>query len=155
MTYPMEIRVDDLRGPEIASLVQEHLRNMLQNSPPSSVHALPLDALRAPDVTFWSAWQDGELLGCGALKQLDPSHGEIKSMRTVSQHLRKGVASGLLAHILQEARLRAYHRISLETGSSEAFAPARTLYARQGFRPCGPFAGYVEDPFSFFMTREL
>ena len=95
------------------------------------------------------------MLGCGALKQLDPSHGEIKSMRTASRHLRKGVANGLLAHILEEARRRAYRRISLETGSSEAFAPARTLYARQGFRPCGPFGGYVEDPFSFFMTREL
>ena len=155
MTYPMEIRVDDLRGPEIAALVREHMQNMLQNSPPSSVHALPLDALRAPDITFWSAWQDGELLGCGALKELDPSHGEIKSMRTASRHLRKGVATGMLAHILEEARRRAYRRISLETGSSEAFTPARTLYSRQGFRPCGPFGDYVEDPFSFFMTREL
>jgi len=155
MTHSMEIRVDDLRGPEIAALVREHMRNMLQNSPPSSVHALPLDGLRAPDITFWSAWQEGELLGCGALKQLDPSHGEIKSMRTATRHLRKGVASGLLAHILEEARRRAYRRISLETGSSEAFAPARTLYARQGFRPCGPFGNYAEDPFSFFMTREL
>ena len=151
----MEIRVDDLRGPEVAMLVREHMQNMYQNSPPSSVHALPLDALRAPGITFWSAWQDGELLGCGALKELDPSHGEVKSMRTASRHLRKGVANGLLAHILDEARRRAYRRISLETGSSEAFAPARTLYARQGFRPCGPFGGYVEDPFSFFMTREL
>ena len=155
MTYPMEIRVDDLRGPEIALLVREHMQNMLQNSPPSSVHALPLDALRAPGITFWSAWQDGELLGCGALKELDPSHGEIKSMRTASRHLRKGVANRMLAHILEEARRRAYRRISLETGSSEAFAAARTLYARQGFRPCAPFADYVEDPFSFFMTREL
>ena len=155
MTHSMEIRVDDLRGPEIAALVREHMRNMLQNSPPSSVHALPLDGLRAPDITFWSAWQEGELLGCGALKQLDPSHGEIKSMRTATRHLRKGVASGLLAHILEEARRRAYRRISLETGSSEAFAPARTIYARQGFRPCGPFGNYAEDSFSFFMTREL
>ena len=151
----MEIRVDDLRGPEIALLVREHMQNMLQNSPPSSVHALPLDALRAPGITFWSAWQDRELLGCGALKELDPSHGEIKSMRTASRHLRKGVANGLLAHIVEEARRRAYRRISLETGSSEALAPARTLYARQGFRPCGPFGDYVEDTFSFFMTREL
>jgi putative acetyltransferase len=155
MTYSMEIRVDDLSGAEIAALVREHMQSMLQNSPPSSVHALPLDALRAPDITFWSAWQEGELLGCGALKQLDPSHGEIKSMRTASRHLRKGVASGLLAHILEEARHRAYRRVSLETGSSDAFAPARTLYARQGFRPCGPFGAYVEDPFSLFMTREL
>ena len=95
------------------------------------------------------------MLGCGALKELDPSHGEIKSMRTASRHLRKGVANGLLAHIVEEARRRAYRRISLETGSSEAFAPARTLYARQGFRPCGPFGAYVDDSFSFFMTREL
>jgi putative acetyltransferase len=151
----LEIRVDDLRGPEIALLVEDHLQNMMQNSPPSSVHALPLDALRAPNITFWSAWQEGELLGCGALKELDPHHGEIKSMRTASRHLRKGVATGLLAHILEQARRRSYRRISLETGSSDAFAPARTLYARNGFRPCGPFGTYVEDPFSFFMTREL
>jgi len=151
----MDIRVDDLRGPAIAQLLQEHLRSMALHSPPESVHALDLATLRQPDITFWSAWQDGELVGCGALKELDPFHGEIKSMRTASLHLRKGVAARLLAHILEEAQRRSYRRLSLETGSMEAFAPARSLYARVGFRQCGPFGTYVEDPYSVFMTREL
>ena len=128
---------------------------MALHSPPESVHALDLATLRQPDITFWSAWQDGELVGCGALKELDPFHGEIKSMRTASLHLRKGVAARLLAHILEEAQRRSYRRLSLETGSMEAFAPARSLYARVGFRQCGPFGTYVEDPYSVFMTREL
>jgi len=151
----MEIRVDDLRGPAIAQLLQEHLQSMALHSPPESVHALDLAALRKPDITFWCAWQDDALLGCGALKELDSFHGEIKSMRTASAHLRKGVATRLLAHILDEARRRSYRRLSLETGSMQAFTPARSLYTRLGFRPCGPFAAYVEDPHSVFMTREL
>ena len=128
---------------------------MALHSPPESVHALDLAALRKPDITFWCAWQDAALLGCGALKELDPFHGEIKSMRTASAHLRKGVATRLLAHILDEARRRSYRRLSLETGSMQAFTPARSLYTRLGFRPCGPFAAYVEDPHSVFMTMEL
>jgi putative acetyltransferase len=151
----MDIRLDDLRGPEIAAFVREHLQGMTLHSPPESCHALDLDGLRSPDVTFWSVWQDSELMGCGALKELDPHHGEIKSMRTATRHLRKGVAASLLRHILEEAQRRSYRRLSLETGSMEAFAPARTLYARFGFQPCGPFATYVEDPYSVFMTREL
>jgi putative acetyltransferase len=155
MSVRMNIRVDDLRGPAIAQLLQEHLRSMALHSPPESVHALDLATLRKPDITFWSAWQDGELVGCGALKELEPFHGEIKSMRTASLHLRKGVAATLLAHILEEAQRRSYRRLSLETGSMEAFAPARSLYARLGFRQCGPFGAYVEDPYSVFMTKEL
>lgn len=151
----MEIRIDDLRGAEIAQLLREHLQSMAQHSPPESVHALDIQALRQPDITFWSVWQDEALLGCGALKELDPQHGEIKSMRTASVHLRKGVAAKLLAHILEEAARRAYRRLSLETGSVEAFAPARNLYARHGFQLCGPFGSYVEDPYSVFMTKEL
>jgi putative acetyltransferase len=151
----MDIRVDDLSNPEVSGLVLEHRRNMSELSPPESVHALDLDALRGPDVTFWSVWQDAELLGCGALKALDAHHGEIKSMRTVAAHLRKGVATSLLIHILAEAKRRSYRRLSLETGSMEAFAPARNLYARFGFQECGPFAEYVEDPNSVFMTRML
>lgn len=151
----MEIRIDDLKGPEIIQLLRTHLQSMALQSPPESVHALDLDGLRKPGVTFWSAWQDSELMGCGALKELDPHHGEIKSMRTVSSQLRKGVASRLLCHILDEARRRSYRRLSLETGSTEGFEPARRLYARFGFKPCVPFADYVEDPFSVFMTREL
>jgi putative acetyltransferase len=151
----MEIRMDDLRGPEIAQLLQEHLQHMARLSPPESVHALNIDALRNTDITFWSAWQDGELAGCGALKELDPLHGEIKSMRTASRHLRKGVAAAILQHIVEEAERRSYRRLSLETGSVEAFAPAHNLYTRFAFRRCGPFGGYVEDPHSVFMTRDL
>ena len=136
-------------------MLQEHLESVALNSPPESVHALDLEALRAPEVTFWSVWQGSELVGCGALKELDASHGELKSMRTASSHLRKGVAAALLEHMLNVARHRAYHRLSLETGSMEAFAPARALYARFGFELCGPFADYVDDPYSVFMTREL
>jgi putative acetyltransferase len=149
------IRVDDLRGPEIIGLLHEHLRSVALHSPPESVHALGLEALRKPDITFWSVWQDSELMGCGAIKELDTRHGEIKSMRTVSLHQRKGVAARLMRHILEEAKRRSYERLSLETGSMDAFAPARNLYARFGFKPCGPFANYVEDPYSVFMTREV
>ena len=151
----MEIRLDDLNGSEIAELLREHLANMAENSPPESVHALNLEQLRKPDITFWSAWSDDALLGCGALKELDSEHGEIKSMRTVSTHRRKGVAARLLEHILEEARRRSYKRVSLETGSMGAFAPAHHLYTKFGFIECGPFADYVEDPNSIFMTKEL
>ena len=151
----MDIRVDDLSSPEIARLLHLHVQSAALHSPPESVHALDLEALRRPEVTLWSVWQNSELMGCGALKELDSRHGEIKSMRTVSSHLRKGVAARLIRHILDEARRRSYRRLSLETGSMEAFAPARSLYAGFGFKPCGPFADYVEDPYSVFMTREV
>lgn len=151
----MDIKIDDLKGPEIHELLQEHLRNMAQHSPPESVHALNIEGLRKPEITFWTVWEGGELLGCGALKELDARHAEIKSMRTASSHLRKGVAKNLLRHMLEEAGRRGYRRLSLETGSMEAFEPARRLYADFGFTYCGPFADYVEDPYSVFMTREL
>jgi putative acetyltransferase len=151
----MDIRVGDLSSPEIIRLLREHLRSVALHSPPESVHALDLDALRNPDITFWSVWQNSELMGCGALKEINPHHGEIKSMRTVSLHLRKGVAARLMHHILEEAKRRSYERLSLETGSMDAFAPARSLYASFGFNACGPFANYVEDPYSVFMTREV
>ena len=151
----MDIRVDDLSSPEIIQLLHEHLQSAALHSPPESVHALDLEALRKPEVTFWSVWQNSELMGCGAVKELDSGHGEIKSMRTMSSHQRKGVAARLMRHILEEARRRSYQRLSLETGSMEAFAPARSLYASFGFKPCGPFADYVEDPYSVFMTREV
>jgi len=155
MKVPMDIRLDDLNGPEINKLLQEHLYSMTLHSPPESMHALDVEKLRNPDITFWTVWQDSELIGCGALKELDAAHGEIKSMRTASAHLRKGVATALLTHILEEARKRSYRRLSLETGSMEAFRPARSLYARFGFKPCIPFADYAEDPNSVFMTIEL
>ena len=151
----VHIKIDDLSGPEIRELLQEHLASMRRHSPPESVHALPIEGLRKPEITFWTVWENGELLGCGALKELDAQHGEIKSMRTASRHLRKGVARTLLRHIIGEAARRGYRRLSLETGSMEAFEPARQLYARSGFTFCGPFADYVEDPNSVFMTKEL
>lgn len=151
----MLIRIDPLTAPEIAALLREHLQDMARHSPPESVHALDLDKLRQPDITFWSGWKSGELAGCVALKQLDPEHGEIKSMRTAAAHLRSGVAAELVRHVLAIAAQRGYRRLSLETGSMAVFAPARALYARFGFAECGPFADYVEDPYSVFMTRML
>ena len=151
----MNIIIDDLKGPEIGALLNEHLATMHLHSPPESTHALPIEKLRSPDVTFWSVWENGELLGCGALQELDPQHGEIKSMRTVSRHLRKGVARAVLDHIIKEAKRRGYQRLSLETGSMAAFEPARQLYAAAGFVYCEPFADYWEDPNSVFMTMKL
>ena len=151
----MEIKLDDLSGSEMAALIMEHLAGMSLTSPPESVHALGLEELKKADVTVWSAWENGELLGCGALKELDETHGEIKSMRTSAAHLRKGVARQLLTHIIDEASMRGYDRLSLETGSMEAFYPAQKLYESFGFRYCLPFADYWDDPNSVFMTREL
>lgn len=151
----MIIRLDDLSSPEVHALLDEHLRSMASLSPPESVHALPLEALRRPDVTFWTAWAGDALLGCGALKELAPRHGEVKSMRTASAHRRTGVARALLDHIVAESRRRSYERLSLETGSMRAFEPARRLYERAKFTYCGPFGDYVEDPNSVFMTLRL
>ena len=151
----MEIRLGGLDCPEVGELLREHLRLLAQHSPPESMHALNHESLRRPEITFWSVWGTDGLMGCGALKELDPRHGEIKSMRTVAGYQRRGVAVGLLNHILEEARRRSYHRLSLETGSMAAFAPARRLYASCGFIECAPFADYVLDPNSVFMTKEL
>ena len=151
----MEIRIDDLQGAAIQALLQEHLDAMHEHSPPESVHALDLGALRHPSITFWTSWNGDDLLGCGALKQLDQTHAELKSMRTASAHLRKGVARALLQHILAAARTRGVQRVSLETGTPAPFTPAQTLYANEGFVVCGPFAGYVLDPYSLFMTKLL
>jgi putative acetyltransferase len=152
----MEIRVDDLSSPEVQALVEEHLASMRRASPPESCHALGLEELKKPDIAFWTAWNDeNELLGCGALKALDQKHGEVKSMRTARAHLRKGVATRLLQQIIAEARRRGYERLSLETGSMEEFAPARGLYSKFGFKECGPFGSYVEDPYSVYMTMRL
>ncbi len=151
----MEVCLDDLTRPESIDLVREHLRDLARHSPLCSMHALDLERLRQPDITLWSVWHDSALLGCGGLKELDPSHGEIKSMRTAPGHLRKGVATRLVQHIVQEATRRGYRRLSLETGAMAAFAPAHRLYAHLGFAPCGPFADYTEDPNSVFMTMTL
>lgn len=151
----MEIRIDDLSGTDVRELLREHLDNMAELSPPESVHALDIGGLLRPGVTFWTVRQGDELLGCGALKELNARHGEIKSMRTASKHLRKGVAKYLMIYMIQEAGRRGYERLSLETGSGDAFAPARALYAGFGFVTCGPFADYTEDPYSVFMTKVL
>lgn len=151
----MKIIVDDLQHPAIHALLNEHLQNMYELSPPESVHALDLEKLRVPDITFWSAWEGDLLLGCGALKELDPQHGEIKSMRTPSAQRRKGAGRAILAHILVEARARSYARLSLETGAFDAFVPARKLYESFGFKYCGPFGDYADDPHSVFMTLWL
>ncbi|WP_110669967.1 GNAT family N-acetyltransferase [Salinicola halophilus] len=151
----MHIIRDDLRGPDIAALLQAHLDDFAPHSPPESRHALDLEALRQPDVYFYTVWEDDDLLGCGAFKRLDARHAEIKSMRTDSRHLRRGVARALLTHLIDEARAAGFERLSLETGSVAHFAPARQLYAAFGFETCGPFGDYVEDPYSVFMTRSL
>lgn len=151
----MDIRVDDLAGPEIAAFLADHIRDMRSVSPPESKHALDLEGLKKPEITFWTVWDDRELIGCGALKELDATHGEIKSMRTSRSHRRSGVATFVLRHILGEARRRGYTRVSLETGSMPFFEPARRLYRSHGFRDTGPFADYRPDPNSVFMTKDL
>lgn len=151
----MDIRLDDLTCLKVIELIREHLRGMELTSPPESIHALGVESLRNPDVTFWSAWEGDDVVGCGALKELDGQYGEIKSMRTASSHLRKGVAKRILQHIIEEARRRGYRRLNLETGSQGAFEPARKLYSNFGFKFCDPFSDYSADPNSVFMTLEL
>ncbi|WP_339259009.1 GNAT family N-acetyltransferase [Paenibacillus sp. FSL R5-0713] len=151
----MEIKVDDLSGVQVKALIAEHLQGMAADSPPESIHALNLDGLKKPEITFWCAWEADELMGCGAIKELDPEHAELKSMRTASAHLRKGVARKILAHIMEVATERGYKRISLETGSMDSFIPARKLYEDFGFEYCEPFADYILDPNSAFMTKTI
>jgi putative acetyltransferase len=151
----VRIGVDDPLRADVCALLDEHLTDMRATSPPESVHALDPAALAAPGITFWTLRDDGAVLGCAAVKQLGPEHGEIKSMRTSLAARRRGVAALLLDHVVGEARTRGYRRLSLETGSQDFFSPAHALYASRGFTVCGPFEGYVEDPHSIFMTLEL
>ncbi len=151
----MKIETDDLTRPAIHALLNEHLRSMHALSPPESVHALDLDALRRPEITFWTAWEGPMLLGCGALMELNHTHGEVKSMRTPEAHRRTGAGRALLMHIITAARSRRYDRLSLETGSMAAFLPARRLYESVGFTETGPFGVYVEDSNSVFLTLAL
>lgn len=151
----MEIKIDDLSRTEAIALLDGHLRQMIAVTPPGCVHALDIEALKKPEITFWGVWEGSTLLGGGALKQLDPYHAEIKSMRTAAPHQGKGVAAHLLRFILDEARKRHYRRISLETGAYEAFMPARNLYEKFGFTCCEPFADYAKNSHSVFMTIEL
>lgn len=154
-TAAIEVRIDDLSGPEIAALLGARAALMQANSPPGSCHYLPIDGLRAPDVTVWTAWEAGRLLACGALKELGGGHGEVKSMHTASAHRGRGLGELMLGVIVNEARARDYARLSLETGSQAAFRPARALYERHGFVPCGPFGSYALDPNSAFYTLVL
>lgn len=151
----MKIEVDDLARPEVHALLDEHLQDMRALSPPESVHALDLERLRAPGITFWTAWEGPLLAGCGALLELDARHGEVKSMRTPRARRRMGAGRAILTHIVAVARSRSYRRLSLETGAMAAFAPAHRLYERFGFASCGPFGDYVDDPNSVFMTLRL
>lgn len=151
----MKIVRDGLTHPAVHTLLKEHLAGMHANTPAGQVFALDLGKLKVPEITFWTAWDGDELLGCGAMKELSPSHGEIKSMRTTSKHLRKGVAKGILGTILSEAAHRGYSRVSLETGSAEAFIPAQEMYRRAGFVDSGPFGDYQPNGFSVFLTKEI
>ncbi len=148
----MRIQIDDLLRPEVHALLEEHLQNMHALTPAKSVHALDLDRLRQHGITFWSAWEGPQLLGCGALKELDARHGEVKSMRTPAELRRRGAGRAILAHIVDVARSRGYEWLNLETGAHEAFAPAHRLYAAFGFARCGPFGDYRADPNSVFMS---
>ena len=151
----MRIIEGDLSSPSVTALLREHLQGMADHSPPDSIHALDLRGLSASNITFWTAWDDSLLLGCGALKELDAAHGEIKSMRTASANVGKGIGTAILMHIIEEAKQRGYSRLSLETGSGDGFDAAHRLYRTAGFEYCGPFAEYSEDPFSRFMTLTL
>jgi putative acetyltransferase len=155
MSPALRIVEDDLTGEAIAALLRFHLDEVSKLSPAASVHALPIKRLRANDITFYSAWHGAELAGCGALKQLDPAHGELKSMRAAPAYRSRGVGKAILLHLLAVARARGYRRLSLETGSPEPFLPARRLYVVNGFVPCPPFADYREDPLSICMTKAL
>jgi len=151
----MKIVVDDLSGTEIAAFLAEHVRQMRELTPLENAYALDLDALRRPDITFWTAVDGTTLVGCAALKRLDPTHAELKSMRTATARKRSGVASRILELVLTEARERGYRRISLETGTAEFFLPARKLYEKYGFAYCDPFGDYQPSPHNTFMTRAL
>ena len=147
--------VDDLTGPQIARFLDEHVAEMLSITPPESKHALDLETLREPGITFWSVMDGGSVVGCGALKRLDARHAEVKSMRTKPARQQSGIASLLLEYVITEARRMGFTRLSLETGSTGFFLPARKLYEKFGFEYCGPFADYQPDPHSVFMTRTL
>jgi putative acetyltransferase len=150
-----EIAVDDPRAADVRALLERHLAYANEHSRPEDVHALDVDGLLDPSVTFFSARRDGGLLGVGAIKQLAPDQAELKSMHTAHAARRTGVGRAIVEHLLGVARARGYDRVSLETGSQAAFAPARSLYAAAGFVPCGPFSDYPDRPTSAFMTLRL
>jgi putative acetyltransferase len=149
------IAVDDPRRDDVRALLEQHLAFARSVTPPVHVYALDLEGLLDPSITFFSVRAGGELLGVGALKQLDPDHAEVKSMHTAKAARRRGVGRAMVNHLLAVAAERGVTRVSLETGTMDAFAPARTLYADAGFAPCGPFGDYEEGPTSAFMTKTI
>jgi putative acetyltransferase len=149
------LKQDDLSDLTVQRLVHDHHEAMMAISPIKSCHALPLEALRQKEITFWTLWKGDHLCGCGALKEIDSRHGEIKSMRTKQAFLRQGVAQKILSHSLQEAKARGYQRVSIETGDSEPFLPALQLYLNNGFHYCEAFADYKPDPFNVFLTKTI
>ncbi|MEM7207865.1 MAG: GNAT family N-acetyltransferase [Pseudomonadota bacterium] len=151
----VEIQKDDLSDGDIARLLNDHLQEMHQYSPPQSIHAIEPEKLKDSSITFWSARLDEKIAGCGALKELCSTSGEIKSMKTDKRYLRKGIGEKILREILAEAKRRAYLHVSLETGTHDAFAPAIAMYKKYGFVKCGPFGNYELDPYSQFFTKEL
>lgn len=151
----MHLEIDDLTRPQVHDLLNEHLAHMFELSPPEQVFALDLAKLRVPEITFWTAWDDGQLLGCGALKQSSATEGEIKSMRTPTALRQRGAGRAILAEIIDEARRRGVRVLNLETGSHPAFMPAHKLYQSVGFEVCGPFGDYRLDPHSVFMSLRL
>lgn len=151
----IQVRIDDLSSDEVQALVAEHLHGMRGHSPPGHVHALAVDALTRPEITFFTAWRDGALCGCGALRQIDPDAGEVKSMRTRAAFVGQGVGQAVLDEIVRTALGRGYRRLLLETGTGPAFAPAHRLYLRNGFDWCGPFGDYQATGFNVFMARPL
>ena len=151
----VSIREDDPASDAAMQLITAHLEHSAEHSPATSMHTLDIASLKAPDIAFWTIWAGSKLAGCGALKELDRHHGELKSMHTAEPFRGNGIGGRMAAHIISEARRRAYERLSLETGSMDAFAPARALYRRLGFRECPPFAQYRLDPNSVFMTLDL
>ncbi len=151
----MKLIKDDLSGAEIAALLNEHLLEMQQHSPPESIHTLDLNKLRQPNIHFWSVWDEDRIAGCGAFKVLEVGHAEIKSMRVTYDYRGKGIAKTILTHLIEQAQLKGIKRMSLETGSMRAFEPARNLYLSFGFSKCGPFASYIEDENSIFMTMRI
>lgn len=155
MDAPLRIVPDDLSGAAVLALLQYHLDEMHRWSPACSVHAMPAARLRAPDVSFFSAWRGDRLAGCGAIRHLDATHGELKSMRAAPECRGTGVGKAILLHLLAEAKARGYARVSLETGRSDPFLPAQRLYRALGFVECPPFADYAADPFSLFLTKAL
>jgi putative acetyltransferase len=146
---------DDLTGTEVAALLALHLGEMHQWSPACKVHAMPLERLREPDVTFYSAWDGEALAAVGALKNLGGGRGELKSMRAAPEYRGRGAGKAILEHLIAEARTRGYTWLGLETGRPEPFVPARTLYERHGFAECPAFGDYVSDEFSLCMDRAL